>query len=155
VAESGAEEELEEGPSDTRECPYCRETVKQGALKCKHCGSFLPEEQPGHGGECPWCKEPVHPEAIRCKHCRSDLRAPKKTGCGCRGGVPSVMRAPIYEPGTGSGLRRHDCLREYVQCRQELTQLGVPAEDSISWCAFKYWQCTIWPWESFGEAILT
>lgn len=26
---------------DTKTCPYCAETVKAAALKCKHCGSSL------------------------------------------------------------------------------------------------------------------
>ena len=30
--------------SDTKLCPYCREEIKVGAIKCKHCGSMLDEE---------------------------------------------------------------------------------------------------------------
>ena len=26
---------------DSKECPYCGETIKQIAKKCKHCGEFL------------------------------------------------------------------------------------------------------------------
>ena len=26
---------------ETRECPYCRESIKPGAIKCKHCLSWL------------------------------------------------------------------------------------------------------------------
>ena len=26
------------------QCPYCKETIADGALKCKHCGSMLKEE---------------------------------------------------------------------------------------------------------------
>lgn len=29
------------GASDTRECPFCYETIKRGAKKCKHCGEYL------------------------------------------------------------------------------------------------------------------
>jgi hypothetical protein len=138
--------------ASTKECDFCKEEILADAILCKHCGSAVGSPGPTHGGTCPYCKEQIHPEAIRCKHCHSDLRAPEKTGCGCRGGVPSVaMRAPMDDSGTG--LRRHDCLGDYVQCRRELSRLGVPAADSIAYCAFKYWQCTIWPWESFGEAI--
>ena len=55
------------------ECPFCREEVKAEAVKCKHCGSALPQSTPGHEGICPWCKEEIHPEAVKCKHCRTML----------------------------------------------------------------------------------
>lgn len=30
--------------SDVRNCPYCAETIKAEAIKCKHCGENLLEE---------------------------------------------------------------------------------------------------------------
>lgn len=30
--------------SDERPCPYCAEPVKAAAVKCRHCGSDLPQE---------------------------------------------------------------------------------------------------------------
>ena len=30
--------------TDTTICPFCRETIKIGALKCKHCGEILDED---------------------------------------------------------------------------------------------------------------
>ncbi len=29
--------------TETKECPYCRETIIKAAIKCKHCGEFLKE----------------------------------------------------------------------------------------------------------------
>lgn len=81
-----AETESAERSKDSRECPYCRETVKAEAVLCKHCGSALTPEKAPHGGVCPYCKEEIHPEAIRCKHCRSDLSG---------GADPSMRRATM------------------------------------------------------------
>ncbi len=30
---------------DTKECPFCAETIKTKAIKCKHCGSMLNEKE--------------------------------------------------------------------------------------------------------------
>lgn len=63
------------------ECPFCKEDIQDGAIKCKHCGSMLT------GGEttistppktklCPFCKEEVKGDAIKCRHCKSMLTGP-------------------------------------------------------------------------------
>lgn len=62
--------------SETRECPYCKEEVKRGAVRCRHCLATISAEDPGHGGICPFCKENISAEALRCPRCAADLVAP-------------------------------------------------------------------------------
>jgi hypothetical protein len=59
--------------TSTRECPYCREKIRNEAIKCKHCGSSVGPTILEHGGTCPYCKETIHKDAIKCKHCKSML----------------------------------------------------------------------------------
>lgn len=50
IEESDQVEKGEVQPSkqteDTRTCPYCAETIKAAAIKCKHCGSDLTQPPP-------------------------------------------------------------------------------------------------------------
>ncbi|WP_374209923.1 double zinc ribbon domain-containing protein [Pseudarthrobacter raffinosi] len=66
------ENENPPGAGDTT-CPFCKEVILAGAVKCKHCGSRLAPDSPSHGGQCPYCREQIHPEATVCKHCKSSL----------------------------------------------------------------------------------
>lgn len=107
VPERGGLGMADEG-ADSIECPYCKESIKAGAVLCKHCGSRLGGEAPEHGGTCPYCKEEIHPEAIRCKHCGSNLTTGAKGDCGCGSGAdaPSLARAMAASqmaPGRGVG----------------------------------------------------
>lgn len=137
---------------NVRSCPYCKEPIKADAIKCKHCASSVTPAAPRHEGICPYCKEEIHPEATRCRHCQSDLRSFPAADCGCvRGAADTPLllaAAATLNPGGfgrpfGELFGDFDCLGAYGRCRDGLRVLGVPDEDAIRWCAFKYWGCTV------------
>ncbi|MFC2951216.1 zinc ribbon domain-containing protein [Marinicaulis aureus] len=104
-------------------CPFCKETIKVGAVKCKHCGSGLKSSGPSHGGECPYCKEDVHPEAIKCKHCGSMIGASQKpeSGCGCKTNgcgpeMRAMRRAALGGMGGGFGVNDTNCDEQRADC---------------------------------------
>ena len=43
----------EEAKKEPRLCPYCREAVNDGAVKCRWCGSDLPQEENVEDGATP------------------------------------------------------------------------------------------------------
>lgn len=58
----------------TKTCPYCGEEININAIKCKHCGEFLNENQQEQTTEpetkiCPFCGEEIAYKAVKCKHC--------------------------------------------------------------------------------------
>lgn len=114
------------------QCPYCREAVANGALRCKHCLSEIDLlARVDHGGICPWCKERVHADATMCKHCKEWVGAIREIrlqslasggasanvkasgsesgGCGCGGKTGSAgvgVSLGIAGGGTAMMLRR-------------------------------------------------
>lgn len=36
-------------PEASKKCPFCAEDIKADAVKCRHCGSFLPQGEIGRG----------------------------------------------------------------------------------------------------------
>ena len=56
---------------ETKQCPYCGETINIAAKKCKHCGEWLEEkvEEDPKAVNCPYCGEEILAVAKKCKHC--------------------------------------------------------------------------------------
>jgi hypothetical protein len=117
-------------------CPYCKETIKPDAIKCKHCHSELPVTSPSHKGTCPFCKEAIKVDAIKCKHCQSILT--KKQDCGC--GSPNtkdgkdIMKALSRlrlghhsgpkQPGPWGDWCQFGCTLDWLDCDWETDPLG-------------------------------
>jgi hypothetical protein len=117
---------------ETRECPYCRESIKPEAVKCKHCGSSVAPEKLAHGGTCPYCKEQIHPEAVKCKHCKSSLLNSSEPGCGCGSNKDSwqsqAIRSGSPYPGTNRAQTSFSARRRASRLANDLIVIGGPAD---------------------------
>jgi hypothetical protein len=116
---------------EMRECPFCKEEIKAGAIKCKHCGSRVSAEGPAHGGTCPYCKEDIKPDAIKCKHCGSYVGPEQgalgpyaSEGCSDCGDRAVAMQAIGTAPGFESACSQ-SC---WLQCISSPPP-GVPGGD--------------------------
>lgn len=109
--------------TQTRECPYCKESIRSDAVKCRYCGSKIAPNTAEHEGICPFCKEEIKPGAIKCRYCHSQLgpaaadisaspNRPPQTGCGCGcggGGRQIPLRARWQTTEGGSPRDFLDC----------------------------------------------
>lgn len=107
--------------AETLACPYCKEEVKAGAVRCKHCLADIAEARPDHGGVCPLCQEDIKVDALRCMHCKATLVSdPLHLFVRARHPQRITRRRPVDDPAALRGQRR------------ELRFGGMPLRDTAS-----------------------
>lgn len=123
---------------ETRACPYCKEEVKAGAVRCKHCLADIAATTPDHDGVCPLCREEIKADAIRCMHCKATLVPVPWSVLGRVRHLERITtRRPVVDPvefgGVRSGLRfgglrlpdRASADRASGGCAEHITHNGV------------------------------
>ena len=93
---------------ETKQCPYCGETILAVAKKCKFCGSWI---EPKHEFRCPVCCEVIPEDSIICPVCHERLRPdpepdnPEKIESGIQEPIVEEQETDLHEtkkPSPGS-----------------------------------------------------
>jgi hypothetical protein len=141
--------------ASTKECDFCKETIRADAVRCKHCGSVVGSPGPTHGGTCPYCKEAIKADALKCKHCGSWVAAPTHAAsgwdCGCGGTQPGSHARLGVPAGFGHGQTAQSSLMQSARPRRPGGGLilGGPLDPGDPWYCEGHYECTV----LFGHLI--
>jgi hypothetical protein len=139
--------------AERRDCPFCKESIKADAVKCRYCGSKVEPDAAGHEGTCPFCKEEIKPGATKCRYCQSQLgpspalqgerfagRIPAgDCGCGC-GGAQSFRGGAGYR--VAARYLAPSPVRDWLNCAEYCFLENIGDEAATDHCII--YRCGGW-----------